>query len=102
MMSKIVRHLKQGGKVVFEPETKELSSALYDCATAIGKLHPDSGIIIEAAAERLDAQTVVINGQATEIEALRAALTEISEWTDRYTSHGHPISTVAKRALTGQ
>ena len=37
-----------------------------------------------------------------QIESLRKALTEIAEWTDRYTSQGHPVSTVAKRALTGQ
>lgn len=61
-----------------------------------------SGALVIECAERLDAQSALIEQQAKEIEALRKALTEIAEWTDRYTSHGHPVSTVAKRALTGQ
>lgn len=33
------------------------------------------------------------------IERMRAALRDICEWTERYTAPGHPITTVAKRAL---
>lgn len=36
---------------------------------------------------------------ANEIERLRTALTEICEWTERYTTPNHPITVVAKRAL---
>lgn len=38
---------------------------------------------------------------ADEIERLRKALAEICEWVERYTSPGHPVATVAKRALGG-
>jgi len=34
-----------------------------------------------------------------EIAKLRKSMLEICEWTERYTSPGHPITTVAKRAL---
>lgn len=37
--------------------------------------------------------------QAQTIVALRTALKDICEWADRYTSPGHPITVVAKRAL---
>lgn len=37
--------------------------------------------------------------QAKRIVELEKGLTEISEWTKRYTSKGHPISTVADRLL---
>lgn len=37
--------------------------------------------------------------QAKRIAELEKGLTEISEWTKRYTSPGHPISTVADRLL---
>lgn len=38
--------------------------------------------------------------QAKKIAELEKGLTEISEWTKRYTSTGHPISTVADRLLS--
>lgn len=34
-----------------------------------------------------------------EIQKLKTALEEIAEWSARYTSPGHPISVVARRAL---
>ena len=40
-----------------------------------------------------------IEAQAKRIAELEKGLTEISEWTKRYTSTGHPISTVADRLL---
>lgn len=51
----------------------------------------DSGVCKEAAAElrRLDA----LNAELVE------ALEEIAEWTERYTTSGHPISTVARRVI---
>ena len=36
------------------------------------------------------------------IAELENALRYIKEWTDRYTSPGHPISTVAGRVLSGE
>jgi len=36
---------------------------------------------------------------ADALERMRAALRDICEWTERYTAPGHPIMTVAKRAL---
>lgn len=57
---------------------------------------------IHGCCELSDWAADMIEQQAKQIEALRNALTEIAEWTDRYTSPGHPVSTVAKRALTGQ
>ena len=34
-----------------------------------------------------------------ERDALLAALEDIAQWTERYTQPGHPISTVARRAI---
>lgn len=82
--------------MTFEQETKEISNFLRENSFIF-----PSGILTNAA-ERLDAQAAQIEQQAKQIESLRLALTEITEWTDRYTSPGHPVSTVAKRALTGQ
>lgn len=36
------------------------------------------------------------------LEQAEEALTEIAEWTDRYTSPGHPIGTVARAAIAGE
>ena len=40
--------------------------------------------------------------QQQRIAELENALRYIKEWTDRYTSPGHPISTVAGRVLSGE
>ena len=34
-----------------------------------------------------------------ERDSLLAALEDIAQWTERYTQPGHPISTVARRAI---
>jgi chromosome segregation ATPase len=35
-------------------------------------------------------------------ERMQKALSEIAEWTDRYTSPGHPIGTVARAAIAAE
>ena len=51
---------------------------------------------LRAAYEALKAEN---EAQAKRIAELEKGLTEISEWTKRYTTPGHPISTVADRLL---
>ena len=70
---------------MFEPETKELSNYLYDLAHENDipgghKLEDGDSEKLRNCAERLDAQTVVINEQAKEIVALRSAISEIRKW----------------------
>lgn len=52
----------------------------------------DADLVIGEAAVRLAALQA-------ENEALRAAMKEIADWVDRWTTPGHPVSTVARAAL---
>lgn len=64
--------------MTFEPETKEISGLLFTCAPAIGVLseeHAKCAAVMQACAERLDAQAALIEQQAKEIEVLRKAIT---------------------------
>lgn len=38
--------------------------------------------------------------EARHIE-MKTAMADICEWTERYTSPGHPVTTIAKRAIQG-
>ena len=46
--------------------------------------------------QRCQKQVVELTRQRDE---LQAALEDIAQWTERYTQPGHPISTVARRAI---
>ena len=47
-----------------------------------------------------DGYVLVPVDEASNIIAMRKALEEIIEWTDRYTSPDHPITIFAKKALS--
>ena len=36
---------------------------------------------------------------AKEVDQMRTALKDIAEWTEKYTTPGHPVSNIARRAL---
>lgn len=54
----------------------------------------------EPVAMRHDGYVLVPVDEASNIIAMRKALEEIIEWTDRYTSPDHPITIFAKKALS--
>ena len=68
----------------------EMISAEMDKGNSIRCLNVEGAI--EAALKE-------INQLTTERDALKDALIEIKEWTERYTQPGHPIVTFADKAL---
>lgn len=89
--------------MTFEPETKELSNYLYDLAHENDipgghQLEDGDSEKLRKCAERLDAQTVVINGQAKEIATLRGFAQDVMEdWPESSGIDGGDLQNIAEK-----
>ena len=81
----------------------------YDTAHAYNQNESRWMFLSPMTADLYEAWQAAQSEQSTELERLRKdaermrnALVDIADWTDRYTKPGHPISTVARRAIAGE
>jgi len=68
---------------------------LRDLNQRIGQLENEKSLMAKYMG-RLEAERDELRERIAKLET---ALTDICEWTDRYTTAGHPVSTVARREL---
>ena len=83
-------------------ECLPVRQVLNDCKAEIERLTKalEAKPVGEPVAMRHDGYVLVPVDEASNIIAMRKALEEIIEWTDRYTSPDHPITIFAKKALS--
>lgn len=81
--------------------TTELIEIARECGIKVFGVPEDHYMIVCAKDLQEFAQRIE-QPHLQRILELENALRYIKEWTDRYTSHGHPISTVAGRVLSGE
>ena len=72
-----------------QTKAQRLADEIYEAAEDYVLFDKDMGYEAAAELRRLDA----LNAE------LVKALEEIAEWTEKYTTPGHPISTVARRVI---
>ena len=77
----------------------------YDCQTCADEIlslgiqvDKDRIAALERELERLRKDAMVDELQKR-AERMQKALSDIAEWTDRYTTPGHPVSTIARAAI---
>jgi hypothetical protein len=75
-----------------------ISKAIEAMDMARSAVGPFSLVVTKKLTESIEALQALQSGEPV-VDELCKALSDIAEWTDRYTAPNHPISVIAKKAL---